>query len=120
MNKKQYQSLLIIVLGFLALGFIFDKLEILKLIALAIGATSLIIPPLGKLILKTWNYLAMGLGWVNSRILLTLVFFVILTPIALISRLFSGDKLQLKRKERATMWATRNHVFTPKDLENPW
>ena len=119
MNNKQYQSLLVIVLGFLALGYLLE-LVYLYYFGLGIGLVSLIIPPLGKLILKGWEYLAQGLGWVNSRILLTLVFYLILTPIALFSRIFNRDKLNLKRKERATMWVTRNHQFEPKDLDNPW
>lgn len=120
MNKKEYQSLLIIVLGFLALGFVFEKLEILKLIALLIGVISLIIPPVGKIILKGWEYLAMGLGWFNSRVLLSLVFYFILMPVAFFSKLFSKDKLKLKRKERETIWVTRDYTFQSKDLENPW
>ena len=119
MNKKDYQSLLVICLGFLALGYIF-KVENLKLASLIIGVTSMLIPPIGRLILKGWEYLALGLGWVNSRILLTIVFYLILTPVALISRIFNKDKLKLKKQEGGTLFTTRNHLFTPKDLENPW
>ena len=119
MNKKELQSLLVIVLGFLALGYLF-KVEELKFIAMGIGIISLIIPPIGSLIIKGWHYLALGLGWINSRIILTLVFYLFLTPIALISRIFTKDKLKLKYPKDKTLWVTRNNLYTPKDLENPW
>jgi hypothetical protein len=119
MNKKELQSLLVIVLGFLAIGYLF-KIEELKFIAMGIGVISIIIPPIGKLIIKGWHYLALGLGWINSRIILTLVFYLFLTPIALISRIFTKDKLKLKYPKDNTLWVTRNHFYTPKDLENPW
>ena len=119
MNKKELQSLLVIVLGFSAIGFLF-KLEELILLAMIIGVISIVIPPIGKLIIKGWHYLALGLGWINSRIILTLVFYLFLTPIALISRIFTKDKLKLKYPKDKTLWVTRNHLYTPKDLENPW
>lgn len=120
MDKKQYQSLLVLVLGFLALGFMFQKLEFLKLVALILGIISIAVPPMGVLVLKGWDYLGMALGWINSRILLSLVFYLILTPIALFSRLFSKDKLKLKQKNRETMWTERNHIYSKSDLSNPW
>ena len=88
--------------------------------SLAIGITSLIIPAVAKLILKVWGYLALALGWINSRILLTAVFYLVLTPIALISRIFNKDKLKLGKNKSDTMFTTRNHVYTSKDIENPW
>ena len=38
------------------------------------------------------------LGWVNSRILLGIVFIVVLLPIALVMRLFGYDPLRSRRK----------------------
>lgn len=40
-----------------------------------------------------WMKLAFLLGWVNSRILLCVIFFLIITPIALIARIFNRDAL---------------------------
>tara|TARA_B110000046_G_C12850784_1_gene337632 strand:+ start:236 stop:595 length:360 start_codon:yes stop_codon:yes gene_type:complete len=119
MIKKEYQSLLVIVLGFLIIGYIFN-IEELKIASLVIGLTSLIIPAAAKLILKGWEYLALALGWINSRILLTVVFYIVLTPVALISRIFNKDKLKLSKTKDDSMFTTRNHVYTAKDIENPW
>ena len=119
MKQKELQSLLIIVLGFSAIGFLF-KLEELILLAMVIGIISIIIPQLGSLIIKGCNYFALGLGWINSRIILSLVFYLFLTPIALISRIFTKDKFKLKHPGNKSLWVTRNHLFTSKDLENPW
>ena len=105
--------------GKTCLGYIFN-IEGWKVASLAIGITSLIIPAVAKLILKVWGYLALALGWINSRILLTAVFYLVLTPIALISRIFNKDKLKLGKNKSDTMFTTRNHVYTSKDIENPW
>jgi hypothetical protein len=51
---------------------------------------------------------------------LTAIFFIILTPIALLMRIFkSSDELNLK-KQSTTNYATRNHTYQGKDLKNIW
>ena len=45
---------------------------------------------------KAWMKLGLILGWLNSRIILGLVFLIILQPIALIMRIFGHDPLKTK------------------------
>jgi len=47
-------------------------------------------------IYKFWMLLSSILGWLMSRLLLTLVFFIVLTPIGLTMRLFGKDILKQK------------------------
>lgn len=49
---------------------------------------------------KLWMALGHILGWVNSRILLGLVFLTILQPIALFMKVFGYDPLRINKKER--------------------
>ena len=46
---------------------------------------------------QAWMKLGHVLGWVNSRIILGLVFIVVLQPIALIMRVFGYDPLRKKK-----------------------
>ena len=46
---------------------------------------------------KAWMKLGDILGWVNSRIILGLVFLIVLQPIALIMRIFGHDPLRTKK-----------------------
>tara|TARA_B100000965_G_scaffold291334_1_gene249123 strand:+ start:3421 stop:3813 length:393 start_codon:yes stop_codon:yes gene_type:complete len=63
-----------------------------------IGVPSLILGILKPRILfypyKGWMLLGRSLGWVNSRIILGLVFLLVLQPIAMIMRIFSYDPLR--------------------------
>jgi hypothetical protein len=115
----RFKTLLVIVTGLLALAWIFYS-PLLENIALAIGALSLIIPAAGRAIEWGWLKIAAGLGWLNSRIVLSLVYFLFLMPIAWISRLFTKDPLVLKRETRPTLFVTRDHLYTKKDLGNIW
>lgn len=103
----------------LALGWIFD-IPVLGKIALVIGAVSIFIPPAARAIEWVWFKIALGLGWINSRILLSIVYFVFLMPIAWLSRLFTNDPLALKKGRRQSLFVTRDHLYTGKDLENIW
>jgi len=40
-----------------------------------------------------------ALGWINTRILLTLVFFLVVTPIGLLMRLFGRSPIAVRRKD---------------------
>lgn len=58
---------------------------------------------------KLWMGLAIVLGAIVSRVILTLLFYVVVTPIGLLRRLFGGDGLGLKRdKDRETYWIKRD------------
>ena len=46
---------------------------------------------------RAWIKLGHILGWVNSRIILGLVFFIVLQPIALIMRILGHDPLRTKK-----------------------
>ena len=51
---------------------------------------------------RVWWRFAEILGWVNMRILLTLFFFVVMTPMGLLFRLFGRDPL--RRRDTGSTW----------------
>ena len=51
---------------------------------------------------KAWMAIGYALGWINSHIILGLVFIIILQPIAYVMRLGGYDPLQRRRKGEKT------------------
>ena len=51
---------------------------------------------------KFWMKLGLALGWVNSRIILGLVYMIVLLPIAFVMRLIGYDPLRTKQNEENT------------------
>ena len=49
---------------------------------------------------KVWMKLGHILGWVNSRIILGLVFVIVLQPISLIMKIFNYDPLRKKKNNQ--------------------
>jgi hypothetical protein len=115
----RHKTILVIVAGLLVLFWIFDN-KYLLWAASGISLVTLVIPVTGEWLVWAWFKLAQVLGWINSRILLSAIFFLILTPIAIISRLFQKDNLQLKGKDASTLFHSRDHLYTKDDLSNPW
>jgi len=61
---------------------------------------------------KFWIKLGVILGNIIAPIVMALVYFVILTPVSLIVRLFGKDLLALKfLKKRETYWITRKKTL---------
>ena len=47
---------------------------------------------------KVWIVIGLSLGWINSRIILGLIFLLVLQPISLIMKIFGYDPLRKKTK----------------------
>ena len=117
---KQLETMLSIVFG-LAVFFWLTHNRYLPPAILLISAIGLFSKYLTRKIHWFWMKLSHIMGAIMSRVLLSVVFFVFLFPIALLSRLFGKkDPLQLKRTQGNTYYSERNHQYTAEDLENPW
>lgn len=118
-SKDTSKTILVIVTGLLALAWIFNMPVLVK-IALVTGVISVLIPPVANAIEWAWLKIATGLGWLNSRIVLTVVYFLFLMPVAWLAKRFTKDPLALRKERRTTLFVTRDHLYTRKDLENIW
>jgi zinc transporter ZupT len=118
MKAKNLETILTIVTGFVIL-FYFFRIDYLLWTAIVLGLIGMFSEWLSEKITWFWFKLAEILGFFSSKILLTAVFFILLMPVALLSRLFNKDKLQLK-KGGNSYYVERNQSFEPKDLENSW
>jgi hypothetical protein len=69
-----------------------------------------------------WFGLSHLLGSVVSRVILTILFFLVVTPIGLIRRLFGADALQLKKwkQGRDSVFIVRQGPVQKKDLMQPY
>jgi hypothetical protein len=121
MNKdKDLETILSITLGFVGLYLLFGKADVLLLLAFGIGIIGLFSNYLRKKIVLFWLKLGHILGTINGTILLSITFFVILFPIALLARAFGKSSFTLKPTSNETCYFERNHLYTSADFENTW
>lgn len=59
---------------------------------------------------RGWMRFAKALAVVNTAILLTIAYVVIIGPLSLFVRLFGKDFLGAKQTDRPSLWQDRDHV----------
>tara|TARA_B100000902_G_C27091633_1_gene804114 strand:+ start:329 stop:739 length:411 start_codon:yes stop_codon:yes gene_type:complete len=113
-SKKDFRSfgitIGIILFIISCLLFYYDKesYRIIVIIASTFLGVGLILPVFLKPIYLVWMTFAVILGWVMTRLILSLVFYLIITPISLITRILGEDFLSLKNNSSNTYWNNRN------------
>ena len=81
------------------------------LFAIAAFLTPQILTPLNRL----WFSLGLLLGKIVSPIALGLIFFLLITPVALVARLFGRDELKIKKRTVKSYWVDRSPPGPPSD-----
>ncbi len=81
--------------------------------------SALIAPNLLRPVYILWMKLAFVLSWINTRLILALLFYLILTPMGLLIKLFRMDLLDKKiDKKRDSYWRRKEEaVFSQKNYE---
>lgn len=115
---KKKESILAIVLVGLLLYFITKKLPILY-VAFTIGILGLASSAFAGFVHKWWGMLTGVIGKINNIVFLTLIYWVVLTPVAFLMRLLGKSGVTLK-KPVGSNFKIRDHLFTKNDLNNPW
>jgi len=77
------------------------------IVCVLLVATTFSAPQLLTPLNRFWYALGMLLGKVISPIVLGAMFFVLITPIALITRLFGRDELKIKKSFVQSYWVER-------------
>jgi hypothetical protein len=82
--------------------------------------SGLLFPRLLLPIQKAWMTLAVVLGWFMTRLILSILFYLVFTPIGLIARLFGKEFLELKiDRARDSYWIYRKEEpFDKRRYEN--
>lgn len=91
----------------------------ISIISIVFFILAFIIPNLLKPIYILWMKFALVLSWVNTRLILSIIFYLIFTPIGLAMRLFGIDLLERKSdKNKKSYWKKKEKKeFNPLDYE---
>lgn len=69
-----------------------------------------------------WQYFSFFIGNITNRIILSIIFFGVVTPIGIIRRCFGADPMKRKswKNGNNSVFTERNHNFSEDDLKNPY
>lgn len=118
-NSESTQTILTIVVGLIAFYFVF-KANYFLFVALVLGTGALVSEKLAWYAHKAWMMLAKILSYIMPNILLSIIYYLFLTPIALLKRLVTNSDFMLPSKNKDSSFIETLKKINQKDFEKPW
>jgi hypothetical protein len=120
-RTKDLETLIVLALASGIIGRVF-AVKAAEGAALLLLITALVMPKAAYRIAAVWLKFGTFIGRINSRILLTIIFYLVLTPMAFLYRLFSGGNSLGLRRDPAdgSFWHVRNRAYSREDFERCW
>jgi hypothetical protein len=69
---------------------------------------------------RGWMKFGTAIGWVNTRLILGAVFYVLITPMGLVMRLFGRDAMLRSFDRRALSYRVQDGAHERNDMEAPY
>ncbi len=106
---------------FVLVSYYSDKSAFLILAAIVL-VIDMVWPTLLRIPALAWFGLAEFLGSIVSRVILSILFLVLVTPVGLVRRMCGADPMRRKlwKKDETSVFKTRNHTYGPADIEQPY
>jgi hypothetical protein len=114
MKSQPKKTLIIIAIGLSILNIFAQNIGLI-IIAFSLLIIAFSSKKISLFIESYWFKLSKTLAFISNRILLGMIFFIILTPIALAYRLFNK-----KKKNQESYYVDYDKTFKPEDLKNTW
>lgn len=91
-------------------------------LAIALQVVNMIVPKVFYPIAIFWLGFSDAMGAVMSKVLLSIVYFLVVTPIALLRKISGKDSLKLRvfKASQESVMVKRDHLFTARDMESPY
>jgi len=119
MKKEKSLETLLVLVGALIVLFWFLDRRIFLLVALALVLTGIFSPYLTNFFSRVWLKFSELIGSIMSKIILSLIFFAFLLPLAIFRKIFKKDSMLLGKKKNS-YYIDRDHTYSGRDLENMW
>lgn len=118
-NSNPFLTILTIVFGFLLLNE-FVKSKIILYTIISVSGLSILIPKFSVFVEIIWFKLSILLSKLIPTIILSIIFFFLLTPLSLLSKLFNSKTDFISKNDSETTFKTCNKNFTDKSFERSW
>jgi hypothetical protein len=80
---------------------------------------AVLFPTVLRPVFRVWMKLAFVLGWINQRVILALVFYLVFTPISLFQKIIGRDPMERRPEpDKPSYWVDRSgEEYNPKHFE---
>jgi hypothetical protein len=116
---KSHSTILAIVFGFLLINIFLDSKSLIYIL-LIISGLSLFSSSFSLTVEKLWFFIALILSKIIPNVLLTIIFFLLLTPLAFLSKLFNAQTDFQSKNLSRSVFVESNKKFSKKSYEKAW
>jgi len=90
--------------------------------AILLHVINMTVPVVFKPVAVVWLGVSHLIGMVVSKIILSVVFFLVVVPVAALRNMMGKDALRLRgfKSQKQSVMVVRNHRFTADDLRRPF
>ena len=88
--------------------------------AIVLCAAALIFPPVLKPFFRVWMAIGEALGWVNTRIILTVVYYLLIVPTGLVFRMKGNDPMHRKFDRNAKTYRIGRSKRPPSHMQHQY
>jgi hypothetical protein len=112
-SERKFGLLFFIIFSIIAAVNYYRHHNLTIVMAWLIGAVlflvlALVAPNVLRPLNKAWFQLGLFMGKIVNPIVMAVLFFILITPVAIITRLGGRDVLKLKKSKQASYWVDRN------------
>ena len=113
---------LALVLILLLISFFSDNWSDASVIAIPVLVITMTFPAVFKPFAVFWLSLSGFLGNIMSKVLMTILYILIVTPIGLIRRMFGADPMQKKKwkRDNTSVFTKREYIYSADDMDKPY
>lgn len=116
----------VILIGFGLIGFAVKRhghpetATTIWAISSAIGFLAIVMPPIARPFYLIWMFIALVMGSVMSRIVMGVIFYFVLSPVAIVFKLMKRDAINRRKPEvpRETYWSEHPVIDDKKYYEH--
>lgn len=104
------------------LVYLASDMQMFLYAAVALLLMNMIWPKIYTPVAIIWLGFSAVLGTFMAKVVMTLIFVIIVTPIAVLRRILGGDSLQLKnwKAGRGSVFTEKNHKYSTEDISKPY
>ena len=89
------------------------------IVAGVLATMALLLPASLGPVYKVWMRFAEALGWINTRIILSVIFYLVILPVGMLMRVFN-DPMSRKFDDSADSYRIPSHTIKHENMEKPF
>lgn len=117
-------TIIVLLFGIFFPVIVFDKpfpeLPLAFQVSIGLSAVALVLPVILKPIYIVWMTIGFALGWINTRIILSVVFYLLFTPAAISLKIFRKDPMCRKISSEIVSYKQLSSSSPKQQMEKPY